>query len=121
MAFFPNKKSKSTGSKQNTDGQGAPGAATPTGTHTPSTTQRTTPTGTSFGGTLGTDRRPVVEGKPTFEDRISEAAIRERAHQIWVARGGGQGDELADWLLAKRELQEQEEAARRSASAGGTT
>jgi hypothetical protein len=31
--------------------------------------------------------------------------IRQRAHEIFVARGGEPGRELEDWLQAERELQ----------------
>ncbi len=42
---------------------------------------------------------PLSEVKPA-----SEEAIRARAHQLWLARGGGQGDDLADWIQAEKEL-----------------
>jgi Protein of unknown function (DUF2934) len=32
--------------------------------------------------------------------------IRERAYEIYLSRGGQNGDELSDWLAAERELQE---------------
>ena len=35
-----------------------------------------------------------------------EQQIRERAYEIFLARGGQNGDELADWIAAERELQE---------------
>ena len=31
--------------------------------------------------------------------------IRQRAHEIYLARGGAAGRELDDWLQAERELQ----------------
>ena len=44
---------------------------------------------------------PISEVKPS---PWSEEAIRARAHQIWLARGGGDGDDLADWIQAEQEL-----------------
>jgi Protein of unknown function (DUF2934) len=35
-----------------------------------------------------------------------EQQIRERAYQIYLARGGQNGDEVADWIAAERELKE---------------
>jgi hypothetical protein len=35
-----------------------------------------------------------------------EEQIRERAYEIYLARGGQQGDEVSDWLAAERELEE---------------
>lgn len=32
--------------------------------------------------------------------------IRERAYEIFMARGGHSGDELSDWLAAEREIME---------------
>ncbi len=34
----------------------------------------------------------------------SEDQIRQRAFEIFMARGGAPGNELADWLQAEREL-----------------
>ena len=36
----------------------------------------------------------------------SEQQIRERAYEIYLARGGQEGDEVSDWLAAERELSE---------------
>jgi len=33
--------------------------------------------------------------------------IQKRAYQIFLARGGGPGRELGDWLQAEREIREQ--------------
>ena len=30
--------------------------------------------------------------------------IRERAYEIYLARGGQNGDEVSDWIAAEREL-----------------
>jgi len=40
----------------------------------------------------------VSNGHPTLED------VRLRAYEIFVARGGSHGDDLADWLAAESEL-----------------
>jgi hypothetical protein len=51
--------------------------------------------------------QPAPRNAPTPEVKpspISEEAIRARAHQIWLARGGGEGDGLADWIQAEKEL-----------------
>ena len=34
----------------------------------------------------------------------SEQQIRERAYEIFLARGGQNGDEVSDWLAAEQEL-----------------
>lgn len=41
-------------------------------------------------------------------DRVtfSEEQIRERAYEIYLARGGQNGDEVSDWIAAERELKE---------------
>ena len=36
----------------------------------------------------------------------SEDQIRARAYEIYLARKGGPGDELSDWLKAEAELRE---------------
>ena len=40
--------------------------------------------------------------RPTYIDQ----QIRERAYEIYLARGGQQGDEVSDWLAAERELKD---------------
>jgi hypothetical protein len=34
----------------------------------------------------------------------TEQQIRERAYEIYLARGGQEGDEVSDWLAAEREV-----------------
>ena len=48
----------------------------------------------------------------------SEQQIRERAYEIYLARGGQEGDEVSDWLAAERELKEsnQPEATKKRAA-----
>jgi hypothetical protein len=38
-----------------------------------------------------------------------EVRIRQRAHEIYLNRGGADGSELDDWLEAEAELQQEEE------------
>ncbi len=45
----------------------------------------------------GVEIKPLAAG-PTDE------AIRERAHQIWLARNGAPGNPTLDWLQAEMEL-----------------
>jgi len=35
-----------------------------------------------------------------------EQQIRDRAYEIYLARGGQNGDEVSDWLAAESELKE---------------
>ena len=35
---------------------------------------------------------------------VTQARIQARAYEIFLARNGGDGDALADWLQAEREL-----------------
>jgi hypothetical protein len=48
-----------------------------------------------------TERQPVqavAKAETTFEQ------IRQRAYEIYLARGGQRGDELQDWYEAERDL-----------------
>jgi hypothetical protein len=48
---------------------------------------------------------PVAPNSPAPTNSfVPNEQIRERAHQIFLARGGTPGNELDDWLLAEREL-----------------
>jgi hypothetical protein len=42
--------------------------------------------------------KEIPENEPTMEQ------IRQRAYEIYLARGDGAGDELQDWLQAERNL-----------------
>jgi hypothetical protein len=44
-------------------------------------------------------------------DSLREERIRRRAYEMYLARGGGHGNDLEDWLQAERELTDQSEAA----------
>ena len=39
----------------------------------------------------------------------NEQQIRERAYEIYLARGGQDGDEVSDWIAAERELTESDQ------------
>ena len=43
---------------------------------------------------------------------VSEEQIRERAYQLYLARGGAPGDPVQDWLRAERELLDEHTRAR---------
>lgn len=43
----------------------------------------------------------TAEGNPTREE------IELRAHQIYIERGGADGQDMEDWLQAERELSEE--------------
>lgn len=45
-----------------------------------------------------------VEAKPLARPAPTEAQIRERAHEIWLRRGGAPGNPTLDWLEAELEL-----------------
>jgi len=73
-----------------------------------------------------TDIRDLEKGKqqhlPTHEE------IEQRAHEIYLRRGGHDGQDVDDWLAAENELtRERQEAAEsaavrsRTATAGGST
>jgi hypothetical protein len=36
---------------------------------------------------------------------VTHEQIAQRAYELYLARGGGQGDPIGDWLAAERELQ----------------
>jgi hypothetical protein len=50
--------------------------------------------------------KPPVAGEPKtgLTDRPIEDAIKLRAYQIYVSRGGIHGRDLEDWLQAEREV-----------------
>lgn len=47
---------------------------------------------------------PIKKSKNSVESLPLEERIRQRAHAIYVARGGHEGSELQDWLQAEQEL-----------------
>ncbi len=61
-------------------------------------TRRTNSTNAS----ASTDPGPSLE--PTLEE------IRQRAHEIYLARGGTPGNDLEDWLRAEQQLKQERAA-----------
>lgn len=59
---------------------------------------------------IGAWSQNAIEPKPV-RGTSSEEAVRARAHEIWLGRGGGEGHDLADWLCAEREIQSSSDAA----------
>ena len=57
----------------------------------------------SEGEDAGADTAAVF-GDREAEREISHDDIRNRAHEIYLGRGGSEGDEVADWLEAEREV-----------------
>lgn len=47
----------------------------------------------------------------------SHEEIQKRAYDIYLARGSGGGDEMQDWIEAKRQLGEEMQLNRKSAAA----
>jgi hypothetical protein len=46
----------------------------------------------------------LVVADPTASDDSSEEAIRQRAYELYLARGGAVRAAAADWLAAERDL-----------------
>ncbi|MFH0980010.1 MAG: DUF2934 domain-containing protein [Planctomycetota bacterium] len=42
--------------------------------------------------------------KPAEQAKLREERIRQRAYELYLARGGVPGDELRDWLQAEGEV-----------------
>ena len=49
-------------------------------------------------------QRRGSSGKTKAPADVSHEQIVRRAHEIYLARGDGEGDAFSDWLTAKREL-----------------
>ncbi|HVU07943.1 MAG TPA: DUF2934 domain-containing protein [Verrucomicrobiae bacterium] len=52
-------------------------------------------------------RKQQYESAPTIKTPMTPPTveeIRQRAHEIFLTRGGIQGKELDDWLMAEQEL-----------------
>ena len=64
----------------------------------------------------------IEEATPVAERHLeTEEHIRQRAHEIWEARGGAPGNELDDWLQAEREIlgSQKDTGQERTQAAGG--
>ena len=51
----------------------------------------------------GRGTKPLPE-KETLNGVATHAQIEFRAYEIFLARGGADGDDLADWFKAERDL-----------------
>ena len=51
------------------------------------------------------------EGRDLYEHRsdVTTEEIAQRAYEIYMARGGTDGQDMDDWLRAERELREERE------------
>jgi hypothetical protein len=49
---------------------------------------------------------PGSAHEPEPEDLPLEERIRQRAHELYIARGSASGSELDDWLQAEEEILE---------------
>ena len=47
---------------------------------------------------------PETTVSRTFDKPLSEAEVRARAYEIYLSRGGADGDPVADWLAAERQV-----------------
>ncbi len=47
-----------------------------------------------------------TEAGPSQEELPSQKEIAQRAYELFLARGAGQGQEVDDWLQAEAELRE---------------
>jgi hypothetical protein len=52
---------------------------------------------------------PGSAHKPAPEDLPLEERIRQRAHELYIARGSESGSEVDDWLQAEEEILEAED------------
>jgi hypothetical protein len=50
------------------------------------------------------EKSPLGNEPQTAEGHPAREEIELRAHQIYVERGGAQGQDVEDWLQAEREL-----------------
>ena len=46
----------------------------------------------------------AAEASPMAAGGLTEAEIRQRAHEIYLSRNGAPGNEVVDWLQAETEL-----------------
>jgi len=69
----------------------------------PQTQPQRTPNGPSTKASPMASPTAKVEPMRTMDDATRER-IAKRAYEIYMGRGGEQGDEVQDWLQAEREL-----------------
>jgi hypothetical protein len=69
--------------------------------------KKTKAQGTRSGNPIETspDSRASMPAEPKYRESIcSMEQIRMRAYELFMARGGCHGNDLADWFMAEREL-----------------
>ena len=54
-------------------------------------------------------RTPIASNPPGFFEEVQEQ-IRQRAYELYEARGRGDGHDLEDWIQAEAEITEHEKA-----------
>ena len=59
---------------------------------------------------------PAVQKSRTATNQPTREEIALRAYEIILRRGGAPGNELADWVLAERELLEKDSKSRKPAA-----
>ena len=67
--------------------------------------RRKTETGTIDDRGIATLAAPQSAGDTTAAD-IDRERVAQRAYELYLARGGGDGMAMEDWLAAERELRE---------------
>ena len=61
------------------------------------------------GRAMVTPKKATGAQTPAKEEMLPlEERIRQRAHEIYLQRGGDEGSELEDWLRAEGEMQQAE-------------
>jgi len=53
---------------------------------------------------MAAEKKLKEQNKIEIQSEPDQEQIRTRAYEIYLAREGGPGDELADWLQAEAEL-----------------
>lgn len=59
---------------------------------------------TETAASASADDRSFIAGRPTSSASPTREDIARRAYEIYKARGGTHGYDIADWLQAEREL-----------------
>jgi hypothetical protein len=60
-------------------------------------------------GGVATETAPQKAGN-TMQGNIDRARVEQRAYELYLARGGGDGMAMEDWLAAERELRQSGDA-----------
>lgn len=59
---------------------------------------------------------PAVQKSRTATNQPTREEIAVRAYEIFLQRGGAPGNELADWVLAERQLMDKDSKPRKPAA-----